>query len=1722
MAKAICLDIETRYDENRFVDAYHLCRTYFENMNEIAGLDTRSIILLGRLAGRLGSGDLQGRIFGIARDKAPEDPLVCYFAGRSLAANQHLLLHLRDIEKLSVDAFETEADKASWLSSTACVYGSVRDFETAYRQLTDAFSLDAEHAWVYCCQAEVLIMEDRWAEGLVAAEKAWEISPGMPHVSRTIGRILAKTKGVAQAAARLTAISKTTQSYEVLLSAVWYLCAYSERQTGENSIAIATEALTLSDRAESLAPLKDDECASAFAIMRTDIAWLLRNFDSMNAQRSLIEHPFYQSVLSNIESAESSEVTLVHHSPIYQKHNTCLPSSVATVLKRFDRHIDVDELSEELTFGGTAIWRVIDWLVERGYSVKPFIADAKIALALLQNGLPFVLCVKTVSHYHAMAAIGVDHAAGVLLVHDPGNARMEKQLLSKLGKSEIPFGLEALAIVPPEKAKLLEVIPASASEPFSAYQTYLKAIQTSGTNAGRAIIDQLRASYPDHPFLQRMEAIHFGLKGMAAKAIKRQIALLKTYSDCLPVRQELLESLYRTGNTNRIRKVLARLVLKKRMPGISAAQEWQYPPADYVSQFSTYGAMMDVGDTTVEKLLWDAIEREPIHAGCHHALGDVYSMKGKIKESVLPYRCAATLDLENHHYARAYLNAMARSRRIDQGFSFLEQRTEKLGGSLGGGEIWITLIEAYEDYGYPEKAAAFMTKALEQRRKDPYLLSWAVKFWARTGANRQARDCLLIMKRSDHRPLYFSAATAYHRMVGKWQKALAFCKQWLGEEPGNPTALREFLALYEMARGRLKGLALAKKWCTQKRGNDEIELIYIDRLKELYKYDEQLDILRVRIKRNPYDTWAYRELGFLLIRVIDIGQDRDTVAIRTELEKTIEAYRRLAPDDAVLTVLEADWADCQGHSARAAELYKKAVVQDPEYEYAFNRAWQLSGHLPEEDRAVLFKELEQSMFHTTDFLYLSKTLANMAAKCFGSAEAHRIVDRWLERFPKDPEIPKAKVNLLLDYGQGRTDAEKAVTLLLSYIERFPYHSDLKFMLSRAYRILQDDAHWVETSLAIIEQFPLSSNQRRQLSEYFRLKKDVRQAKEILREGIQVSPLDEWLRYDLVALLFQTGDAAEAGKLLEESLLKIPEDIIFRQQMVDLLFENGHEAMAVEVARTGTDIYPDGAVLWKQYGDALWRSSLTSDLSAVEKAYLKSLEFNPRFEDAADRLSELYSYKNRFDLARAVISDQLPHHVQKGELLTRMAWIDRQAGNKTEATDQLVKVVTEWPRERWAWQLLIEWIEADENWTLAKRILRNVHPVMDENPDFVSDKLHILHRAGDVDTRAEWDKLLHDFPEHEKAHCLRFDMLLDAEEFDAAEDVLASIESHSLNSSYLAARRVALKADQQDFDKAVEAAIKLFQIRYDVGGWCRWRAVQSFKDYNQLPRLIGTAIKKWENGAYIEPACFKMVIEHVEAVWDTEIWFSELCRVFGIYPEAVKRLKALLPLAMQRDGQRGSYTAAILSRLDDFNQRKLLIEFAKKFPDIARTRTQIWQIIGFAYVTGSKREREKARQWLTPWRNHDGCELWMVSNLIIAIEGSRRLKPRQRLEQILKEAEDGLRILPPDNLTQFVVSKYCEAALRLGLDEAFLSMALRYNNILRDTDTGYWHKPDEPYLPWAMCQFRSLIQGDPGDVKQLTKYFNDTAKRYIIKNWVYPEWKKRAKQIVKAGPSGGRS
>lgn len=124
---------------------------------------------------------------------------------------------------------------------------------------------------------------------------------------------------------------------------------------------------------------------------------------------------------------------------------------------------------------------------------------------------------------------------------------------------------------------------------------------------------------------------------------------------------------------------------------------------------------------------------------------------------------------------------------------------------------------------------------------------------------------------------------------------------------------------------------------------------------------------------------------------------------------------------------------------------------------------------------------------------------------------------------------------------------------------------------------------------------------------------------------------------------------------------------------------------------------------------------------------------------------------------------------------------------------------------------------------------------------------------------------------------------------------------------------------------------------------------------------------------IEPNCFRLIIDDIETIWKPPGRLARFLRKFRIQPLVVRRLKKLPAQSIQRDHPHGSYTAAILSQLEDYGLRKFLIAFAKQNPEFATSRTQVWQIIGHALVIGSRRESDRDRIWLETWRNHQGCE-----------------------------------------------------------------------------------------------------------------------------------------------------
>ena len=73
-------EIQTLYDESRFLDAYVATRELWQHPELVPRLDVDRLILAGRLAGRLGSHKVQRWLLRRAVEVAPDHPWVRYLA----------------------------------------------------------------------------------------------------------------------------------------------------------------------------------------------------------------------------------------------------------------------------------------------------------------------------------------------------------------------------------------------------------------------------------------------------------------------------------------------------------------------------------------------------------------------------------------------------------------------------------------------------------------------------------------------------------------------------------------------------------------------------------------------------------------------------------------------------------------------------------------------------------------------------------------------------------------------------------------------------------------------------------------------------------------------------------------------------------------------------------------------------------------------------------------------------------------------------------------------------------------------------------------------------------------------------------------------------------------------------------------------------------------------------------------------------------------------------------------------------------------------------------------------------------------------------------------------------------------------------------------------------------------------------------------------------------
>jgi predicted Zn-dependent protease len=1673
--------LQSLYDQNLFQQAYELTAPYWNPATRIEEFSAEEIVFAIRLAARLGGPRISRRLALIAKERFSHDPQVRYYTSHIFRPRERLFDDFRALETEPELKGADAETQSSWLAYSAVRWASIRDFRRAHQCIEQARLWKVKDSWILSCESDVLGMEDRWDEALSAAELSWEISPGTPYAAQSLGSSLLNLRKVEDAARRLAAAAEQSESFELPMLACWYLCALAETHAGDERTRIIHLAEELAAKMPRLAPLADRVTRASFARTMLDIAEMADEHEAMERWADEARSPFHRKMLENLRKNPVGIRIRLPFKRAIQKHNECLPTSIGSAMEATGTPVDSGAMAAEITFGGTAEWTAAEWLEKRGFAVRFFTATPEVSARLIKQGFSFVVTLESDSNAHAVAVVGMDEAAGTMIVHDPQGFRTTEYLMEPFGRDEAPLGPRAMLAVLPEKTSLLDqLLPPDDTEAAAAREAYKRAEFLHGPEAARNVVTRMEKRLPSHPVTRMMKALEAHQEGRAGAALAEFQQLFESFPASAFIRSNLLACCRSLGNTAMMRDILAGVVERGLVPGIQSQQEWLYPPSTYVVEFADLLRTSAQTRGKALSLLHSLIRRYTACGPAWHVLADLLWNERDIPGALLGYRIGAYLHDRDEHYAKAYCDALAQTGREQDGLAWLESRVRRFGSSPQAVITWTTWIDALEEWGHPERALTAAQEALACHKDSAELLAFLVPFFARMGHWADAESLLKRLEQAGNPALFNEASVAFYRMQGELPKAIQYAEDWLRESPLSMRARYQLIDLVAKRDGTASAIQRARDWLLEYPAHDQMEQLYCQQLdRNGFTSWRKYSVLLRRVKRNAEDGWAWRELAFSAIYHFELKDGKLQQRLASRIHRFLAECDRTSAGDSITLRAHAQWAEAQGQWAEAVEAWLLAIDHDPAGMYSYNHAWDCAARQAPEQRRAVWDRMEAALLRQHGRSSVAREVLTLAAQRFGVSVAEEAVTRWRAIRPDDPEVVEGSVDLLLRHGHGRPDYERALEMLAPELQRFPFQLGLRFSHADALRKLRRFSEAEQVLEEILRRHPDNSAAQVQLAWVNHHHHRTEEALSGLQNAAQRDPQNTSLLQAQVEILIEVKKFLEASTLIELVSQRFPADVTWRENAISLLFDCGEPESAVQTARQGIVQHPRGAYLWLLLGRTLNNHRGFAAQGEIEACFRRSLELNRGLFSAADYLAMVMVEQRRYTEAEEVVLRTESRCGDNSPARARVAWIHRKSGQKRDGLAEMCALVRHAPWCEWGWQVLMDWLVEDKSWDKAREILGAVPPEIRTNTQLRYKRLEALGKAAlpsDV-LDAEWNSLLHDFPEDLSLHLLRYDSLIECNRRTEGAQVLDIIRPLYPDSLFVLARLVEVLTQEKNKEEAVSKLMSVFFAQVEPSSWpaeYAWQAIKNAGLDNAAYAQARTYLERGQRptrSAISRLAAYAME-EGAEAkvarqpYWRT--WFPNRGA-----KELLQRLKSLdsFPEAQ------GPHRSVFLRQLSNFGYMRLVIRHWRKHKAEIESDAESWAEVARAFTALD--QNSEGRKFIAPWRERRGVAMWVVANYVVCSPGLSK----KQLREVRSACHDALLGLPHDHCGRYLAYVEAEVCALLkdanGFQETWKRHKEYFDGKLEDNE---WFEVERRYLMADLPVMARLLKDN-----QISKY-----------------------------------
>ncbi len=1507
---------------------------------------TESRIMAGRVARHLGGVGLGHALLRLAWRKAPADPYARYYGLAALLA-QHGPVAAFEAERriggLGPAPPTLEADGHGFRAELAALF---RDFAAAEEHFARADALAPDRPWVLVQRAYTLVFQDRVEEALASNDRALAVRPWYPpavhgraYLLELLGRDAEALALLEEAACRVEDNSVPLQLYSL------------QTELGRDAEALATL-----DRIEAMSPLAEDGLRAWIDGHRAIGLHVLGRHDEALAHVQGRDDPFAKVLAERLSAGRDGPRVRLQVPFVRQHDKTCAPATLASIGRYWGIPIDHVELAADICYDGTPAHRERGWAEQRGWTVREFTPTWEGLVDLIDRGVPFALTTGSAINAHQQAVIGYDARLRTVIVRNPQGRHFEEMLAESVLEAPRTCGPKAMLLVPPGQGSRTEGVDLADAALYDRLHEVSRSLAAHDRGAAWGAYEAMREAAPSHRLTRDARCTIASYDVDEVSLLGEVEKLLEAYPDdprLLAVKSQRLENLARRPERLALLERLFRERASDPVFGLFYARELAIDARN--------------ADRAI-RVLSRYLRRCPQEAGGHHALADILWEQGRRNEAIDHYRFAACLDDHDEGRVLSYFQAARALGRAEEALRFLADRNRRFGRKSGLPAR--SLFIALDQMDRSEDAMRVLDEALTTLPDDGDLLLFAAGVHARTGHPEKATALLEQARGRSREGFWLAAAARIAANAGDQAKALALWRQVAEREPTSVpahAALAQVLAETEGRAAVLDHLAGVVARLPQHLG---LVRLWV----EWHRADGPLTVeaaARTATEAFPEDAWARRERAWALAQ---LGRFEEALA---EAEEAV----RLDPSSPGGRSILGGVLSRSGRLDEARAAFREAIRLSAAEDFAIGALVEAADS-PEQRREALTFCLEE-VLHQADSGEAMLVWRRVAASAMSPTEVLAGLERAIQARPDLWAAWSALILHLASMGRTTPALESAQRAA----ERFPLIPAAWTDLA-AVRGMKKDApgqqEALERALALNPAWGVPA---RGLASVLVREGELVRARETLDRACGRAPLDAENHEALARFLWDRGEREEAASRMRRALLLDPRLETAWEAYASWCAEMGRPEAAPQLALEAAERRGGDPATWIVLARTRGRAK---DMAGGIEAVRRAIALDPRSIDAHDLHVVFLTEAERYDEAMAACFPPAWGTQPPIEMRGRWAWVRARRGDVAGAIAAMRDLVAECPQYGWGWRVLADWNRETGD---AARYLEASSRLAELTPrdpvawGFLGHaKLMSKDRRGAMQA---FTGALEIDPDYHFARRMLFDLSLEAEEWDQAEEALSHLlragrDSDAISRQVrLAAKRrgngdvCALLRDLFRADGADEGALRMAWEAIDGAGRGR-DLVDVFEMESERPGLPPVLGALWVHAAVARG-------------------LMGACR------------RSLLRLRVQGEiGIRA--TMAWLEALGESKREWRLRWFVWRNQEYLRSETGLWASVGYALLQIG-RHRHIAR-WMSDWRERKGLRPWMLMNLVLALRSVGRdqeaLEASRRAVEVALPSEDVLR------------------------------------------------------------------------------------------------------------------